>query len=64
MPPAEIDRLHEAALGEEIVEMRRGIDRLEAQVARRVAVFKRRQGYAADGSFSLIAWLRHNCRLS
>ncbi len=56
--------MHEAALGEEIVELRRGIDRLEAQVARRVAVFKRRQGYAADGSFSLVAWLRHNCRLS
>jgi hypothetical protein len=60
----EVDELHEAALGEEIVELRLGIDRLEAQFARRVAVFKRRQGYAADGSFSLVAWLRGNCRLS
>jgi hypothetical protein len=59
-----VDELHEAALGEEIVELRRGIDRLEAQVARRVAVFKRRQGHLADGSVSLIAWLRSNCRLS
>jgi hypothetical protein len=60
----DVDELHEAALGEEIVELRRGIDRLEAQVARRVAVFKRRKGYLADGSVSIVAWLRHNCRLS
>ena len=60
----DVEDLHEAALGEEIVEMRRGIDRLEAQVARRVAVFKRRGGHKADGSLSLVAWLRRNCRLS
>ena len=60
----DVDELHEVALGEEIIELRRGIDRIEAQVARRVAVFQRRKGHLADGSVSLVAWLRHNCRLS
>ena len=54
----DVEELHEAAIGVEIVEMRRGIDRLEAQIARRIAVFKRRGGHKADGSLSLVAWLR------
>jgi hypothetical protein len=60
----DISDLPEAALAEELVEIRQGIDRLEAEFARRLAVFGRRRGHLADGSLSLAAWLRHNCGLS
>ena len=60
----DVSELPEAALAEELVEIRQGIDRLEAEFARRLALFARRRGYAADGSLSLAAWLRHNCGMS
>ena len=44
--------------------MRRAIDRLEAQFARRVARFDRLNGYAVDGMASAVSWLRTRCRLS
>ena len=59
----DIERLTDTALGEEIVELRRAIDRLEFQCSRRLDLFARRQGYVAFGFVSLISWLRRACRL-
>src|SRR2546428_6549092 len=59
----DIERLTDTALGEEIVELRRAIDRFEFQCSRRLDLFARRQGYVAFGFVSLISWLRRACRL-
>ena len=59
-----IDLLTDAALGTDLVRIRCAIDRLEAQFARRVARFDRLNGYAADGTGSMVSWLRQRCRLS
>ena len=49
-------------LGDDLVEIRRCIDSLEAEFSRRLARFDKTQGYAADGYVSLPSWLRHRCR--
>ncbi|TMC68274.1 MAG: DUF222 domain-containing protein [Chloroflexi bacterium] len=59
----DIERLTDTALGEEIVELRRAIDRFEFQCSRRLDLFARRQGFLAFGFVSLISWLRRACRL-
>jgi hypothetical protein len=51
-------------LGAELRDIQRLQDRLAAQGARRLAVFDRERGFAADGSCSTVAWLRGHCRLS
>src|SRR2546425_982446 len=53
----DIERLTDTALGEEIVELRRAIDRFEFQCSRRLDLFARRQGYVAFGFVSLISRL-------
>jgi len=50
--------------GAELQDIQRLHDRLSAQRARRLAVFDRERGFAADGSGSTVAWLRGHCRLS
>ncbi|HEY8642515.1 MAG TPA: DUF222 domain-containing protein, partial [Candidatus Dormibacteraeota bacterium] len=51
-------------LGAELQDLQRLQDRLAAHGARRLAVFDRERGFAADGSCSTVAWLRGHCRLS
>src|ERR1700674_4254760 len=59
----DIEPLTDTALGDDIVEMRRAIDRIEFQCSRRLDIFARRQGYVAFGFVSLVSWLRRACRL-
>ena len=42
-----------ADLGDDLVELRRTIDALEAEWTRRIGEFDSRQGYVADGSLSM-----------
>jgi Domain of unknown function (DUF222)/HNH endonuclease len=51
------------ALSAELIEMRRGIDRLEAQFSRRLVRFDATRGYERDGAADLISWLRWACRM-
>jgi hypothetical protein len=60
----EIGRLPDAVVGEDLVAINAGMDRVEAEFLRRLAHFDRRRGFAADGSVSTAAWLRRNCRMS
>src|SRR5260370_23610789 len=53
----------DTALGEDGIDLRKTIDRLEFQCARRVDLFARRRGYEAFGFVTLISWLRRACRL-
>jgi Domain of unknown function (DUF222) len=59
----DIEPLTDTALGDDIVELRRAMDRIEFQCSRRLDLFARRQGYLAFGFVSLISWLRRACRL-
>jgi hypothetical protein len=58
-----IEPLTDTAIGDDIVELRRTMDRMEFQCSRRLDLFARRQGYVAFGFVSLISWLRNACRL-
>jgi hypothetical protein len=60
----EIDRLSEAALEEQLIHLRRQIDRLEAECCRRLRRFDRARGFTATGAASVVAWLRNTCGLS
>ena len=53
----------DTALGEDVIDLRKTIDRLEFQCARRLDLFARRRGYEAFGFVTLISWLRRACRL-
>jgi len=59
----DIEPFTDSAIGDDIVELRRTVDRLEFQVSRRLDLFARRRGYESLGFVSLIAWLRRACRL-
>ena len=50
-------------LSEELIAMRRGIDRLEAQFSRRLVRFDVVRGYEREGAADLISWLRWACRM-
>jgi hypothetical protein len=50
-------------LSEELIAMRRGIDRLEAQFSRRLVRFDAVRGYESAGAADLISWLRWACRM-
>jgi hypothetical protein len=73
------DRLHEAvdalvdesidgfsthALGADVVDIRRAIDRLEAEFLRRLHRFDRAHGAVAAGGVSTVSWLRHYCGMT
>lgn len=60
----DLDRWTDTALGEDLIEMRRTMDRIEFQFSRRLDLFARRKGYVSFGFVSLISWLRRACRLS
>jgi Domain of unknown function (DUF222) len=59
-----VAELPDAALAEDLVELRRAVDRLEAEFARRLAIFDRRQGCRLEGAITTTNWLRHRCKLS
>jgi hypothetical protein len=59
----DIEPLTDTAVGDDIIELRRAMDRLEFECSRRLNVFARRRGYEASGFVSLITWLRRTCRL-
>jgi hypothetical protein len=52
------------ALGEDMVGIRREIDRLEAQFIRRAQRFDAAHGAVIDGATSTISWMRDRCGLS
>src|SRR5258708_4553176 len=59
----DIEPLTDAALAEDMVALRRTMDRIEFQFGRRLRLFSKRQGYVSLGFVSLISWLRRACRL-
>src|SRR5260370_33041505 len=60
----EVESFTDTALGDDLTDLRRAMDRIEFQFSRRLDLFARRQGYVAFGFVSLISWLRRACRLS
>jgi len=62
--PAWIRDTDDAALGEELIQIREAIDRLEAVFADGLRRFDKSGEYTSDGALSVVAWLRWKCRLS
>jgi len=60
----DIDGWTDEALAEDLVELRRSIDLLEAEFARRLRRFEAQRGYLSERAASLVAWLRNRCRMS
>jgi len=60
----DLDAIPPVQLGADVKRLRAGIDRAEAQCARRVEAFDRERGYAATPETSTVNWLRNNCNLS
>src|SRR5580692_178655 len=59
-----LDNFSTHALGEDLVEIRRAIDRLEAECVRRLHRFHRERGAQADGGGSTVSWLRRACGMT
>ncbi len=59
-----IDSVSSHTLGDDLVAIRRQIDRLEAEFIRRVYRFDRDHGALAEGAASTASWLRGTCGLS
>ena len=59
-----IEQRSAGRLGEDLVAIRRQIDRLEAEFSRRLGRFETLGGHRADGAASVVAWLRERCGLS
>jgi hypothetical protein len=59
----ELPHMRGSDLAAEVVDLRRQIDRLEAQWRRRVAEFDRRSQHRVDGAVSTASWIRWRCRL-
>jgi hypothetical protein len=53
-----IDGVSTHALGADLIDIRRAIDRLEAEFIRRLHRFDRAHGALADGGVSTVSWLR------
>src|SRR6266851_4003732 len=62
--PAWIRDVDDPELGEELVEIREAIDRLEAVFAGGLRRFDKSGEYKADGAVSLVDWLRWKAKLS
>src|SRR5438270_13743404 len=52
------------ATGEQLIELFRHRNRIDAEIQRRLHRFDKGEGYSADGALSAQAWLRWKCRLS
>jgi hypothetical protein len=59
-----IDHVSTHALAEDLIDIRRAIDRLEAEFLRRLHRFDRAHGALADGGVSTVAWLRPHCGMT
>jgi uncharacterized protein DUF222/HNH endonuclease len=59
-----IDALTTDALGENIIDIRLAIDRLEAESIRRVHRFHQQGGALSDGGGTTVCWLRRCCRMT
>ena len=51
-------------LGEHLISLRRGIDRLELDFAMGAATFAATDEYEAQGSITPIDWIRHHCKMT
>jgi hypothetical protein len=60
----DLDGIPTAALGDEVVELTRQRERIEAQLLRRLQRFDASGAWADDGSLSTQAWLRRHCRMA
>jgi Domain of unknown function (DUF222)/HNH endonuclease len=60
----EVDGVDGHELGDELVCMRRLMDRLEAEFVRRVERFDRGRGALSEGAVSTVSWLRATCGLT
>jgi hypothetical protein len=60
----DLDHLSDGALAEDLVTLRHGMDRLEAEFARRLRRFDAQHGYLSERAASLVSWLRIRCRMS
>jgi hypothetical protein len=58
-----IDAFSTDALGADLIDIRRAVDRLEAEFLRRLDRFDRAQGALADGGGSTASWLRDHCAM-
>jgi hypothetical protein len=56
-----LEGLPDSALGNDIVDIRREIDRLEGECLRRLHRFDRSHGALAEGAVSTVSWLRVRC---
>jgi hypothetical protein len=59
-----VDALSTHALGEDLIDIRQAIDRLEAEFLRRLHRFDRAHGSLADGGGSTASWVRDHCAMT
>src|SRR6202163_4199453 len=59
-----IDEFSAHALGEDLTDIRRAIDRLEAEFLRRLHRFDREHGAVAAGGVSTVSWVRAFCGMT
>ncbi len=59
-----VNKRYTHSLGDELVCIRRHIDRLEAEFVRRLQCFDRGHGALAEGAASTVSWLRGTCGLT
>jgi hypothetical protein len=60
----DLDATPQAALADDLIEIRRAIDRLEAEWLRRLRVFDARGAGDDDDVLSTQCWLRRHCALT
>ena len=56
--------MSDSTLGEDLVDIRRQVDRLEGEFLRRLHRFDRSHGALADGAVSTVSWLRARCGIT
>ena len=59
-----IDGVATHVLGADLIDIRRAIDRLEAEFLRRLHRFDHARGALADGGVSTVSWLRPHCGMT
>lgn len=59
-----IDLVSAHGLGDDLVAIRRQVDRLEAEFIRRLHRFDRQQGALSEGAANTVSWLRSTCGLT
>lgn len=60
----DLDATPDAVLAQDIIELFRFADQIQARALRRLVRYDRRMAWRGDGSLSMQAWLRKHCRLS